>query len=1042
MLYQKTKEQSLEEALFKNPTSEYRGMPFWAWNTGLDLQELKEQIDVFKEMGFGGFHMHVRQGLETEYLGSEFIAALKGCTPKAKEEQMYACLYDEDRWPSGVAGGEVTKNKCHRMKYLTMTVQDRNDDAADSKEALQEGKSLFLAAFSVEIDKNGYMTGYKRVGRKEEAANKRYFFADVMPGGEARFNYQSYVDALSKDAIDCFIERTYETFKRELGEEFGKTVPVIFTDEPQIKTFTVPTSGFSTEDAITAWTTDIADTYLAEYGESIIDKLPELHFAMYGEGGAKTRYQFYRHLSERFNDAYMDNIGKWCEENGIMFTGHVLGEDWLFEMCYTNADVMRAYKHMQLPGIDMLCDDRCFTTAVQCRSAVRQYGREGMLSELYGVTGWDYDFRGHKFQGDWQACLGVTLRVPHLAWQTMKGEGKRDYPATIFYQSPWYKEYKYIEDHFARVNTALTRGQAEVKTAVIHPVESFWVYKASDAETKYKCDELEKHFHELSDWLLTGCVDYDYIAESLLEDLCREGSAPLKVGKCSYDTIIVADCVTLRPYTLKMLQAFQAGGGKLIFMGNTPYMSRGAVSEEAQALTEGAVCIPHSKAALYELLLDSRDVMIKKTNGIMTDNLLYTLRRDGEDKWLFIAHSDTPQLPHTVNPKETEIAVKGMYKPMLYDTLQGNIIPMICQYKDGWTVMKYTFYDNDSLLVKLEKVAANCGYGAVAVKEGKQADAAEFLAVREYAGEIKISPCTEYRLEEPNVLVLDMARFSVDGEEFGEYEEILRIDDIVRKKLGFTSRRTKVVQPYAIKGVPEDHTLVLRFAIHSDIECTGASLAMENPQKARIALNGAPVCNKITGWYVDKYIQTVALPTITKGENILEITMPFGLRTDLENCFLLGEFGTVCRGSSTYITHKEERLYFGNVVNQGLAFYGGNIEYHTEFALEEDCDVEFEISYYRGALIKVFVDGIDRGNIAFAPFKLRVYGLEAGTHQVKFVLYGNRYNTFSALHTLYADKKRVYLGPDYWRSEGVGWAYEYQNRPMGILKTPILRVLK
>jgi hypothetical protein len=62
-----------------------------------------------------------------------------------------------------------------------------------------------------------------------------------------------------------------------------------------------------------------------------------------------------------------------------------------------------------------------------------------MLSELYGVTNWDYDFRGHKSQGDWQACLGVTVRVPHLAWQTMKGEGKRDYPASIFYQSPRYK---------------------------------------------------------------------------------------------------------------------------------------------------------------------------------------------------------------------------------------------------------------------------------------------------------------------------------------------------------------------------------------------------------------------------------------------------------------------------------------------------------------------------------------------------------------------------------------------------------------------------
>lgn len=86
-----------------------------------------------------------------------------------------------------------------------------------------------------------------------------------------------------------------------------------------------------------------------------------------------------------------------------------------------------------------------------------------------GVTNWDYDFRGHKFQGDWQAALGVTVRVPHLSWVSMNGEAKRDYPASISYQSPWYKEYKYVEDHFARVNTAMTRGKAVVRIGVIHP---------------------------------------------------------------------------------------------------------------------------------------------------------------------------------------------------------------------------------------------------------------------------------------------------------------------------------------------------------------------------------------------------------------------------------------------------------------------------------------------------------------------------------------------------------------------------------------------
>ena len=41
--------------LFKNPTSEYRGCPFWAWNTKLNKDELMHQIGVFEEMGMGQY---------------------------------------------------------------------------------------------------------------------------------------------------------------------------------------------------------------------------------------------------------------------------------------------------------------------------------------------------------------------------------------------------------------------------------------------------------------------------------------------------------------------------------------------------------------------------------------------------------------------------------------------------------------------------------------------------------------------------------------------------------------------------------------------------------------------------------------------------------------------------------------------------------------------------------------------------------------------------------------------------------------------------
>ena len=48
MLYKKSKEQKLSDELFKNPTSEYRAAPFWAWNCELDKAELLRQIEVLK----------------------------------------------------------------------------------------------------------------------------------------------------------------------------------------------------------------------------------------------------------------------------------------------------------------------------------------------------------------------------------------------------------------------------------------------------------------------------------------------------------------------------------------------------------------------------------------------------------------------------------------------------------------------------------------------------------------------------------------------------------------------------------------------------------------------------------------------------------------------------------------------------------------------------------------------------------------------------------------------------------------------------------
>ena len=120
MLYKKNSA-PLTKELFANPTSEYRATPFWAWNCELNQDLLNREIGYMQDMGFGGFHMHVRVGMSTKYLSDDFMKLIKGSVETAKDKKMLAWLYDEDKWPSGFAGGLVTKKKENREKYDIVT---------------------------------------------------------------------------------------------------------------------------------------------------------------------------------------------------------------------------------------------------------------------------------------------------------------------------------------------------------------------------------------------------------------------------------------------------------------------------------------------------------------------------------------------------------------------------------------------------------------------------------------------------------------------------------------------------------------------------------------------------------------------------------------------------------------------------------------------------------------------------------------------------------------------------------------------------------
>ena len=80
-----------------DPPEKFRSAPFWGWNSTLKKEELGEQIKGFKKAGMGGFFIHSREGLETEYLSPEWLEDVKYCVDKARENDLEMWIYDEDK---------------------------------------------------------------------------------------------------------------------------------------------------------------------------------------------------------------------------------------------------------------------------------------------------------------------------------------------------------------------------------------------------------------------------------------------------------------------------------------------------------------------------------------------------------------------------------------------------------------------------------------------------------------------------------------------------------------------------------------------------------------------------------------------------------------------------------------------------------------------------------------------------------------------------------------------------------------------------------
>lgn len=1053
--------------VFRNPTAEYRGIPFWSWNCKVTEELIDRQLDYFARMGFGGVDIHPRTGLDIQYLGDEYMRLIKYTVERCKEKGLLCWLYDEDRFPSGVAGGMVTRDFRLRGRYLLLTEKRSErgilpgycEDRASFEAAVDRGKKplgYYAAAYGLLFDR-GYLREYRRLYSREEIdqaleRGKRVRFAYVKIMEEEQwFENQTYVDTMNPEATARFIRLTHEAYYEKVGDDFGKTVPAIFTDEPRIGNHRQISRALSSEDVTIPYTDYLAEEMKRKYGIDPLDIAPEYVWELASGKYSVNRYLYRETAAECFATAYMDQLSDWCGEHGIAMTGHVLSEESMSGQSVTVGDCMRCYRKMDLPGIDILADNRELTTAKQAVSVTRQNGRAGAVSELYGVTHWDCDFVTFKLQGDWQAALGITIRVPHLSHMSLKGEAKRDWPGSIFYHAPWYGEFPYVENHFARLNTALTRGRAVVKVAVVHPVESMWLYFGPDDQTAEIRKDMDRDFQNLAEWLLYGLMDFDFLAESLLPEQCgaEQPQRALQAGCMTYSAVVVPGLRTVRASTLDILEDFCDRGGKIVFLGRIPDLVDARESERARKLAERCICIPGERHELLDALEEERILDVRKRNGRRADNLIYQMREDGDTKWLYLCHVNR-RSSHISSPEVYEVRIKGNYGVTLYDTLSGEIGEIAAEQKDGYTVLSRSMYGEDSILLKLDPCAAGANVESLDESVGsvnaeamneyaksasadteKQVETRTERTVRELRHEVveKLERTDSFRRSEPNVLLLDYGQVQLDDGPIQPREEMLRADNNIRRQLGFVLRQDQMNQPWFLEE-KETHKVTVHCEFFSEIE-TRVCLALEDIEHSKVTLNEKTAGRKAVGYYVDPGIPYIELPVLQKGVNHLEVEVAYNQKSGLENMFVLGDFDVELRGNRAVIKAQRQELGIGDITGQGMPFYTGNLEYTFLFEAGEDGFYSVHIPHFKSPVLAVYLDGEKKGLIAYAPNRLNLGRICKGRHELKILLYGNRFNGFGTLHN--ANENYVWYGPDSYRTEGDDWTDCYLVRPVGIM---------
>ncbi|HUU43746.1 MAG TPA: glycosyl hydrolase, partial [Planctomycetota bacterium] len=791
------------------------------------------------------------------------------------------------------------------------------------------------------------------------------------------------------------------------------------------------------------WTASFVEEFKTRRGYDILDALPSYFYD--GPRSVKVRHDYWKTVTELFAQNFSKQLGTWSREHGFALTGHYNAEGSLLSQMNSAGAVMPNYVWQDAPGIDILTEQRYeYLTAKQCSSVASQFGRKWVLSELYGCTGWEFTFEGMKWVGDWQFALGVTLRCPHLTLYTLKGCAKRDYPPSFNYNSTWWKYNRVHEDYFARLAACLTEGRPVRDILLVHPIASAWC--EYDNERPEGPTRWNRRFEATMRTLLAQHRDFDLGDEMILADYADVKSGRLRVRKSSYPVVVLPPMLTMSTSTAELLERFLKSGGKVVALEPTATLVDALRTRRlAKIWKHRNTTVVAGSAALGEALDDTLapTVRIRTTHGQELEPVLYQLRRAGKKRILFMCNTDRD----VAHDAEIVLAETGAVEE--WDPLTGKTREVQTFGTNDGTLWRTGFGPAGSRLFIIDTAkkpvdpSTGSGPDDDARFDAMSYPAWEFwydhiLRPGRKTAEVLLGPVWKFTRTDPNVLTLDRCRYRLQRSKLSTEMPVWLAQKAVRKKLGLrpvwenggVQRWCWIDSPEKIGKAPTEYHFAFTVA---DVPRGKVQLVLEGSEHFTITLNGKKVPTKVTGWYLDRAMHTIRLPRLKPGENTLVLSCDTVDEMQVEDCFLLGDFGVDARTRA--ITPEPRVLHSGDWSLQGYANYAGGMVYETtvDMGATKPTAALVHLGKFSATVVAVRVNGKEAG---FIPWRSAdgldvAKHLKPGANRIEIEVMGSPKNMLGPLHN--ARGKTPWTGCGEFRTTGALYTKDCNLWPWGLM---------